>query len=194
VQFLQFRRILRSYIVRLRPVARGIELPNVVLDFRELSSQQPWRAVPGTSRPPLVVDAAIDEHLEILRRVPIRRLRVIERIGNARAFDRLLLNAIDKRRRWYLRRLKNGRHHIDHMAKLIAQFALRFDAGGPANDHAVACAAPMGSHLLCPLVRRVHRMRPSDRVVGTSSGHRSRRDVARSVRWSAQCRSGPQAH
>ena len=48
LQFLQFRRVLRGDVVRLRPTLGRIQFPNVVVDFSELSGQQPWCAVlPG---------------------------------------------------------------------------------------------------------------------------------------------------
>ena len=42
---------------------------------------------------------------------------------------------------------------------------LRLEAGGPVHDRAVARPAEVRGDLLGPLVRRVHRVRPADRVV-----------------------------
>src|SRR4051812_40583705 len=51
------------------------------------------------------------------------------------------------------------------MVELVAQFAAALDAMRPVDDRAVARATPMRSDLLGPLVRRVHRVRPTDRIV-----------------------------
>ena len=55
--------------------------------------------------------------------------------------------------------------HVDDVGELGADLALRLDAGGPVHDGAVARAAPVRGDLLGPLVGRVHRVRPADRVV-----------------------------
>ena len=56
-------------------------------------------------RPALVVDAAVAEHLEVLRLVPLGRLGVVERVRHADAFDRPLLDAVDEERLGQTRRL-----------------------------------------------------------------------------------------
>ncbi len=48
--------------------------------------------------PALVVDAAVAEHLEVLRLVPLRRLGVVERVEHADALDGLLLHAVHRDR------------------------------------------------------------------------------------------------
>jgi hypothetical protein len=51
------------------------------------------------------------------------------------------------------------------MVELRAHATLVLDARGPGHHHAVAGASKVGCNLLGPLERRVHRMRPPDRVV-----------------------------
>ena len=63
--------------LRLRPVGRRVvELPDVVVEGRLLlADQHPGNAVLRHGGPALVVDAAVAEHLEVLRRVPLVRRR-----------------------------------------------------------------------------------------------------------------------
>src|SRR5438552_18110048 len=51
------------------------------------------------------------------------------------------------------------------MMELRADATLVLDARGPGDDQAVAGAAEVRGNLFGPLERRVHRMRPTDRVV-----------------------------
>ena len=52
-------------------------------------------AVPRHRGPALVVDAAVAEHLEVLRRVAVVRAGVVERVRHRDALERLLLHAVD---------------------------------------------------------------------------------------------------
>ena len=61
--------------------------------------------------------------------------------------------------------LKDGRRDVDHVMELRARFAFAFDPLGPVHDCPVACATPMRGHLLGPLIRRIHGVRPADRKV-----------------------------
>ena len=54
---------------------------------------------------------------------------------------------------------------VDHVMELGADLALALDSLRPVHDRAVARAAPVRGDLLGPLVRRVHGVRPADRVV-----------------------------
>src|SRR5258705_11491786 len=81
-------------VVRLRPVLRGVQLPDVVVESRHLRGDHPWRAVPGHRSPALVIDAAVDEHLEVLRLVLIRSPRVVVGVGHADALYPDLLAAV----------------------------------------------------------------------------------------------------
>ena len=100
LQFVQLFRHLLGQVVRLAPVLVGVvELPDVVVEGRGLlADQEPRRLVPRHRGPALVVDAAVAEHLEVLRLVPLGRLGVVERVQHADAFDRVLLHAVDRER------------------------------------------------------------------------------------------------
>ena len=126
--------------------------------------------MPGHRRPALVVDAAVAEHLEVLRLVPLGRLRVVEGVEHAEAFDRRLLDAVDDRRMRQPGGLEDRRGDVDDVMELAADLALGLDAVGPVHDRAVAGAAPVRRHLLGPLVGRVHRVGPAHRVVVVGVG------------------------
>ncbi len=126
--------------------------------------------MPGHSCPALVVDAAVAEHLEVLRRVAIRRIGVVERVGHRDALERSLLHAVDAQRLRQAGRLEHRGRDVDHVMELRADLALRLDAARPVHDRAVPRAAPVRGHLLRPLVRGVHRVRPADRVVVVGRG------------------------
>ena len=145
-----------------------------------LVGADPRHAVPGHRRPALVVDAAVAEHLEVLRLVPLGRLGVVERVQHADALDRRLLDAVDDRRMRQPGGFEDRRRDVDHVMELAADLALGLDAVRPVHDRAVARAAPVRRHLLGPLVGRVHRVRPADRVVVVGFGPAEVVDLASS--------------
>ena len=65
--------MLRRDVLELGPVDAGVvELPDVVVERgRLLADEQPRRLVPRHRGPALVVDAAVAEHLEVLRLVAL---------------------------------------------------------------------------------------------------------------------------
>ena len=87
----------------------------------------------------------------------------------------LLRDAVDPDRVRQPRHLEHRRQHVDHVVPLVAHLAAGRDAGRPVHDDPVAGAAVVRGDLLGPLVRRVHRQRPADRV------DRVRRRVAEAV-------------
>ena len=153
----------------LGPVVGGVQLPDVVVEGRHLG-RLPRDAVPGDRGPALVVDAAVDEHLEVLRLAVLGSGGVVEGRDHAPSVQRHLLHAVDERRRRQAGRVEHRRRHVDHVAELRAHLAASGEAVGPVHDGAVACAAPVRGHLLGPLVGRVHRVRPADRVVVVGLG------------------------
>ena len=158
-------RVLLRQILRLGPIGVGVvQLPEVFVE-PALVGAEPGYAVPRHRRPSLVIDAAIAEHLEVLRLVPFRRPGVVERIEHADAFERRLLHAVDHGRMRQAGGLEDGRRDVDDMMELAADLALRLDAFRPVHDRAVARAAPVRRDLLGPLVGRVHRVRPADGIV-----------------------------
>jgi hypothetical protein len=90
-----------------------------------------------------VIDAAVAEHLEVLRLVSVGSLGVVERIEHADAFDGLLLHAVHESRLRKLRRLENRGRNIDHVVELRANLALALDPARPVDDGPVADATPV---------------------------------------------------
>ena len=61
--------------------------------------------------------------------------------------------------------VEHRRRHVDDVVELVADLALGLDPSRPVDDRPVAGPAPVRGDLLGPLVGRVHRVRPADRVV-----------------------------
>ena len=121
--------------------------------------------MPGDPGPPLVIDATVAEHLEILQVVHLGRIGLVEGIGHAEPFERSLLDAIDRGGRRNAGNLEHGRGNIDDMGELRADLVAGLNSLGPVHDRAIAGTAPVGRDLLGPLVRGIHGMRPADRIV-----------------------------
>ena len=115
--------------------------------------------------PALVVDPAVAEHLEVLRLPPFRRIGVVERVVHAQALDRPLRDPVHRLRLGQAGCLEHRGSNVDHVVELAADLALRLDALRPVDDRAVTRSAPVRGDLLRPLVGRVHRVSPADRVV-----------------------------
>src|SRR5207247_9691539 len=127
--------------------------------------QDPGWGVARDRGPPIVVDAAVAEHLEVLRPPAVAFGPAVERIAHAHTLDRALLDTVDS---CWLREACGLEHrgcNVDHMMKLRADLALRLDPARPVHDRAVTCTAPVRGDLLRPLVGRIHRVRPTDGVV-----------------------------
>jgi hypothetical protein len=88
-----------------------------------------------------VVDAAVADHLEILRLVTFRGFRVVERVDHADAVQRLLHDAVDERGCGQLGDLEDRWCNIDDVVKLRADLSFGLDPVGPVDDRAVARAA-----------------------------------------------------
>ena len=115
-----------------------------------------------------MIDGVVAHHLEILRGVPRRRIGVgrVEGIGEAGAFDRRLLDAVDRLSGAGMpARLEDGRHDVDHMGELVADAAHVLDVAGPGDRHALAHAAKMRGDLLEPAEGRVEGPGPAGRHV-----------------------------
>ena len=181
LQLAELLRHLLGEVLRLAPVLVGVvELPDVIVERRGLFLR-PRVGVPRHRGPALVIDAAVAEHLEVLRLVPLRRLGVVERIEHADAFDRRLRDAVHRERFGYSRRFEDRWRDVDDVAELRADLALGLDALRPVDDGAVARPAPVRRDLLGPLVGRVHRMRPADGVVVVRLGSAELVDPGREV-------------
>ena len=73
LQLVQLLGLLGGEVVGLGPVVRAVELPDVVVEGRQLARRSPRACCAGDRGPALVVDAAVAEHLEVLRRRAARR-------------------------------------------------------------------------------------------------------------------------
>ena len=130
LQLAQLLGILGGDVVGLGPVVRCVELPDVVVDRRQLGADHPRDAVTGRRGPALVVDAAVDEHLEVLGLAVLGRLGVGEARQHALAVQRHLLDAVDEGRVRQAGGVEDGRGDVDHVAELAADLALGLDPGG----------------------------------------------------------------
>src|SRR5260370_395380 len=68
-------------------------------------------------------------------------IALAERVRHAHAFDRLLLDPIDRLGRADAARFEDRRHDIDHVMELRADAASVLDATGPGDAHALARSA-----------------------------------------------------
>ena len=99
-----------------------IELPLVAADYIDLGSVErvfPRQRSAGSCRPPsIVIDAAIAEHLEILRPASGRRFGIVEGVGHPYALDGFLRHAVDDRRLLQAGYIQKGRHDVDRVMPL----------------------------------------------------------------------------
>ena len=165
LQLLELLRVLRGQVVRQAEVRPGVvQLPRVVFERRP-GLEFPRRPVDGAGQPAVVVDGAVAEDLEVLGRVPARRLGVREGVGQAHAFDGRLRRPVHALRLGQAGRLQDRRRDVDDVVPLRAHLALRRDALGPVDHHPVAGAAVARGDLLRPGEGRVARDGPPGGVV-----------------------------
>ena len=115
-----------------------IKLPIVAGDHirRRLGAQLPRQGHRRRRRhPTVVIDGAIAEHLEVLRRVSGRGVgvRLVPRVRHARAFDGDLFDAVDRIGLRNAGRFEDGRDDIDDVMELAADAAHVVDVAGPGN-------------------------------------------------------------
>ena len=95
LHLLQLRGLLGSQVLgETEIVPHVVEVPDIGGQRRQVA-RLPWRAVDGAGQPAIVVDRAIAEHLEVLRLVPLGRLRIVEGVEHAGALDGRLHRAVD---------------------------------------------------------------------------------------------------
>ncbi len=164
LQFGQLPGILGREVAGLGPVVGAVEFPHVVGDGGR-SAKDPRNAVPGHCCPALVVDAAVDEHFEVLGLAAFLGGAVVEGVPHADAVQRLLGDAVDLSRFGDARHVEHRCGDVDDVVEVGAHLAFGGDAGGPVHDRAVAGATPVRCDLFGPLIGGVHRMRPPDGVV-----------------------------
>ena len=99
----------------------------------------PWRDIGGACPPAVLVDAAVAEHLKVLDGVCALCLRMVPRVGDALAFQRKLLDAVDRVRKLNASGFVDGGCDVGDVRELAAQAAGILDARRPgAHAHAAA--------------------------------------------------------
>ena len=91
----------------------------------------------GAHQPAFVIQRVLAHHFEVLRLVPRRLLGVllIEGVGEARALDRFLLDAVHIFRGGDAGDFQQRGHVVDHMDELLAQAPLVLNALRPRDHH-----------------------------------------------------------
>ena len=133
------------------------------LDVLALDRELPADVV-GRRLPPVVVDRAAAEHLEVLRRAGRGRRWPRERGEQRSPSIGMLLDTVDGGRRFDAGRVEDRRHEVDRVAELVAHLAARGDARGPVHDQRRAHATE--PRVALPQAqRRVAGPRPAPGVV-----------------------------
>jgi hypothetical protein len=125
-----------------------VELPDVPVERHGAGRGSQAVLAVACARPPaVVVDGAGADELEVLRRVPVLGVRVVEGVDHAHPIHRLLIDAVDARRRWDAGALQDGRGDVDVVMELAADTAVVLDARRPGDDGGGAAAAARGDPL-----------------------------------------------
>jgi hypothetical protein len=103
------------------------------------------------------------------------RVRLVEGIGHAHAFDGLLSEPVHHLRCRDAGNVEDRGHDVDEVVELGTNAASVFDPVWPSDDHTLPGAAEVGGDLFGPLERRIKGPRPSHCHVG--SGLRGAPDV-----------------
>jgi hypothetical protein len=130
-------------VAGLGPVLRGVQLPDVIVQRRELLLLTPGGRVAGYGGPALVVDAAVDKDLEVLRLVLLGGGGIVEGVQHAHPLERRLLDPVHEGRVLQMGSLQDGGGDVDDVRELGAQLALCPDPGRPVDDQPVPGAAPV---------------------------------------------------
>ncbi len=138
-----------------------VEFPDVALEGLA------WRMV-GDRLPAALPQAAVAEHLEVLRRTA-RRVGVAEAGGEGDAFHGLLLDAGEDLGSLEAQQFEDRGRHVAGVAELVTQLAAGLDAVRPTGHQRVADAAAMGV-LLVALEGGVRRHGPAPGEVGVGVG------------------------
>ena len=157
-------------------VERGVRIEAVVVDRAD--------RVERHRLPPVVIDGARAEHLEVLRRAQARYSRAprVEQRGEADAVEMRLRHAVEVRRGRDPGQLEHGRQDVDGMGELVPDAAGRLgETGRPAHDARIGHPALV--HLALPtLERRVPGHGPPPRVVVVGGGAADLVDPSRASR------------
>src|ERR1700730_9075717 len=98
------------------------------------------------SPPAVAVDGTRAAKLEVLSRVTVHRLCIVERVGHAFAVHRFLDGTIDNLRRGHTDGFQDGRDDVNEMGELPTPSALVLDARRPGNRDCGAATASRGHH------------------------------------------------
>ena len=131
------------------------------------------------SLPAVVIDRPRAEDVVVLQRVAGGRLGIVDRVGQRRSFNRLLLDAANLFGGLDADQIERRRKKVDDMAVLGANSAFVLDAFRPIDDERIVRAAFAVRILLPVLERRVGGLRPAQRIV--SLGGSGRTDLANLV-------------
>src|SRR5437867_8284758 len=116
----------------------------------------------STGDPAIVIDAAITKHFEILSRVRLPGLRIVEGINHRGPIKRQLrcpVHALGERQAGSL---QYSRGNIRDMSELGADFSFGFNSRWPMYNYTVRGSAVMRRDLLGPLERSVPSPRPAN--------------------------------
>src|SRR5262249_44733059 len=112
-----------------------VEFPFVISERGHWSrAQEPWRLRGRCyGSPTLVVERTVTEHFEVLGHARRRRVRIrlVERVSHAHAFDRRLLDTVNVLGSGNSADFEDGRDDVDHVVKLGTNATGILDVGGP---------------------------------------------------------------
>ena len=171
LHLLQLVRHCRREVVVLRVVLGDVvQLPVVVVDGREdTGPHQPGRLRRrGRGDPPVVIDGAVADHLEVLGFTLGGSVGVglVPGVRHAHAFDRPLLDAVHLVGLRNAGRLEDRRHDVDHVVELRPDASHVGDVPRPRHDHSLPGPAKVRRDLFGPFERRVERPGPHHGHVG----------------------------
>src|ERR1700675_1626245 len=98
------------------------------------------------SPPAVVVDGTRAAKLEVLSRVTVHRLCIVERVGHAYAFHRFLDDTIANLRRGHTGGFQDGRDDVNEVGELRRHSALVLDARRLGTRNCGDETAPRGHH------------------------------------------------
>ena len=171
LQLLHFVRILVGDVPGLAEVlVQVVEFEDLVVERVGIGGAEglPRRAVHlGAQQPAFVIQGPLAHHLEILGLVPGRfpGVLLVKRVGEARAFDGFLLDAVHGFGCGDAADLKEGGHHVDDVHELLAEGARILDMAGPGYRHALPDTAELRCVLLEPGEGRIKGPGPAGRHV-----------------------------
>ena len=160
----------------LRQVVHFVEVLVQVVEFPPVGIEVGSGLVPGHRLPALVPEASVAEHLEVLGALSGGLGARIEGIGETRALDGLLGDAVDRGRCLDAGDLEHGGRDVADMVELVTDFAALPDARRPVHDERIPHPSAVGV-LLVALERGVAGHGPAQGVVVVEVGLTDRVNV-----------------